>query len=124
MGAAYDVAMGGVLLHSWNMVADQHLKEWVIGSLLLGFPTSALVHATADETSFRKAFLLEAGANVASFAWLAAGMLWVSKSTAYKTAPMLFWSVYVTCVTSWSILGTALMGLILSTVVAILYGKG
>ena len=40
---------------------------------------------------------------MASFGWLSAGILWVSKSTADKTAPLLFWSTYVTCVSSWSI---------------------
>ena len=49
--------------------------------------------------------------------------MWISKSTAYKTAPLLFWTVYILCVSSWSVMGTTLLGLILTTVVALQCGN-
>jgi len=118
-----DLYLGGVLLHSLSLPVDQPLKEWVLGALLLGFPTSALTYNIAQRVSFKHAFLFESVANFASFGWLSAGMLWVSKSAAYKTAPLLFWSVYLLCVTSWSVMGTSMLGLIITTVVAILFSN-
>merc|ERR1712032_1442490 len=120
---AMDVIMGGILLQSMYLPVDQPLKSWLFGSLMLSYPTSCLVYNVGKEVSFKHAFLVESIANFASFGWLSYGMLIISKSTAYKTAPLLFWSIYVLCVTSWSVVGTSMLGLILTTVVAILFGN-
>lgn len=120
---AIDIIMGGILLESMYLPVDQPLKQWLFGGLMLSYPTSCLVYNTAKIIGFKHAFLLESAANFVSFGWLSWGMLLISKSTAYKTAPLLFWSIYVTCVTSWSVIGTSMLGLILTTVVAILFGN-
>lgn len=121
IGAA-DLLLGGVLGYSWNLPVDVPLKAWVVGSIFLSFPASSLVYNTSKEIGFHNAFLLESFANVLSFAWLSVGMLWVSKSTAFISAPLLFWTVYILCVTTWSVIGTSILGLIVTTVVAILFG--
>jgi len=120
--AVVDLWMGGVLLHSLYLPVDQPLKQWVAGSLMLSMPASLLVYNATKEMSFRQAFLLESAFTMASFGWLSAGILWVSKSTAYKTAPLLFWSTYITCVSSWSIIGTTILSLMLTTVMALALG--
>ena len=120
---AWDVVMGGVLLSSMYMPHVQPLRLWLGGSLLLVFPTSALVYNVAKKVSFKHAFLVESAATAASFGWLSYGMLTVSKSEAWRTAPVLFWTVYGTCVTSWSVISTSLLGLILTTVVAMSFGS-
>mmetsp|Transcript_19887 Transcript_19887/g.50147 ORF Transcript_19887/g.50147 Transcript_19887/m.50147 type:complete len:234 (+) Transcript_19887:663-1364(+) len=125
MGAmgAIDVIMGGVLLESMYLPIDQPLRLWLGGAIALGFPVSLLVSRVAKRCGFRQAFIVESMATIASGAWLSYGMMIVSKSTAFKTAPLLFWTVYIACVTSWSVIGTSMLGLVLTTVVAIAFGK-
>ncbi|CAD7964551.1 unnamed protein product [Amoebophrya sp. A120] len=122
MGAV-DILLGAVLLKSMYLPIDQPLKLWLAGAIALGFPTSILVSRVAEKFGFRQAFLVETMANTMSAAWLSWGMMMASKTTAFKTAPLLFWTVYIACVTSWSVIGTSMLGLVLTTVVAILFGK-
>ncbi|CAD7965264.1 unnamed protein product [Amoebophrya sp. A25] len=120
---AIDIIMGGILLESMYLPIDQPLRKWLAGALTLGLPTSFLISNVAEKVGFRQAFIVESIATVVSSAWLSYGMMIVSKSTAYKSAPLLFWTVYIACVTTWSVIGTSMLGLILTTVVAILFGK-
>ena len=125
MGGVFilDIFLGGVLLSSTYFIVDQPLKQWLFGALLLGFPTTALIDKVSRKVSFKHAFLVETFALFVGFAWLSYGMLIISQSTAFRTAPLLFWSIFSLCVGVWSVMGTVMLGTILAAVVTLLFGQ-
>ena len=69
---------------------------------------------------FRKAFILELLIDIASFVWLAYGTNMVSSSEmCIDSAPLLWWAVFLDIVSSWAILGSGTLFLVITSITAV-----
>eukprot|EP00811_Abedinium_folium_P001072 NODE_10981_length_1316_cov_8.540791.p1 GENE.NODE_10981_length_1316_cov_8.540791~~NODE_10981_length_1316_cov_8.540791.p1 ORF type:complete len:332 (-),score=87.49 NODE_10981_length_1316_cov_8.540791:320-1225(-) len=98
--------------HGITMPTARRAKTAIIGNL----------QHLSDGGPFRKAFLAELAANAAAFAWLVAGTSWITagSETCIDSAPLLWYTSFVTVVCAWSVLGTITIGLLISGLAIVL----
>ena len=102
-------------------VCDAPLRAWLMGGLLLGFPASAFVDRVGRHSAggFRGAFVAELVLTAISFAWLAIGTSWLTQArTCMDVSPFLWWTCYTLNVSMWSLLGTMIFFVVISTVIS------
>jgi hypothetical protein len=101
------------------------IAQWMIGGILLGFPATWLVDSVRAEYSFRSAFLLELVFLAISFLWLCFGgaRIFNVVSACVDTIAPLWWLSYVSSVLSLSLAGTVIFGMIVTTVLSLIYGS-
>jgi hypothetical protein len=106
-------------------VSKLGIIQWVIGGILLGFPTTWLVDSVKHEYSFRAAFVTELAFVIASFLWLCYGGATVfnAVSACVDSIAPLWWLSYATSVLSLSVAGTVIFCMIVTTVLSLIYGS-
>lgn len=120
---AVDVFAAAVLLLWHASPCDKPLKLWLLVGVLFGFPASGLVDRVAHYGGFRTGFVCELVLTALSFAWCATGTYWLTQSvTCMDTAPMIWWTCYTLNVCMWSVLGTMIFFVIVSTVITTVLG--
>lgn len=77
-----------------------------------------------EDVSFRQAFLAELCATGAALAWLTLGSAWIARSSesCVDSSPEIWYWSFLMAVTTWSMLGTVTIGLIVSAVAMIALG--
>mmetsp|Transcript_27468 Transcript_27468/g.68959 ORF Transcript_27468/g.68959 Transcript_27468/m.68959 type:complete len:168 (-) Transcript_27468:81-584(-) len=119
--ALSDSYMVGCLLGSIHQPLTVPLRTWVVGGLLLSFPATALTHYVTKRWGVRTGFVVEVAIMGAGFLWLSYGtMLLSSASGDVRTAPLLWWSCFVQCIFTWSLMTTGIASMILMTVLSLL----
>jgi hypothetical protein len=101
------------------------IAQWMIGGILMGFPATWLVDSVRVEYSFRSAFVLELIFLAISFLWLCFGgaRIFNVVSACVDTIAPLWWLSYVSSVLSLSLAGTVIFGMIVTTVLSLIYGS-
>jgi hypothetical protein len=106
-------------------VSKLGIIQWVVGGLLLGFPTTWLVDSVRHEYSFRSAFVVELIMVIASFLWLCYGgaTIFNGVSACIDSIAPLWWLSYTTSVLSLSLAGTVIFCMVVTTVLSLIYGS-
>mmetsp|Transcript_104728 Transcript_104728/g.312832 ORF Transcript_104728/g.312832 Transcript_104728/m.312832 type:complete len:290 (+) Transcript_104728:68-937(+) len=116
-----DACMAGIVVHSLGQPLSVPLRTWVLGGLLLSFPTSWVIRTVAKQHGIRCGFLLESVAVFTAFTWLSWGTMLLSNfPEGMHTAPLLYWSSFGQCVLMWSITTVAVSMMIIVTVLSLL----
>mmetsp|Transcript_7574 Transcript_7574/g.17897 ORF Transcript_7574/g.17897 Transcript_7574/m.17897 type:complete len:257 (-) Transcript_7574:18-788(-) len=119
--ASLDLFCGGVVIHSWHIVAGVDLKMWLLGSIVLGAPVSLAVHL-CREYSLRSAFCVEVVSTLSSSVWLGYGvyLLGGSSVATIQQAPLLYWTTYGVCAATWSGLTVVIFVIVLVMVAPVI----
>ena len=106
-------------------VSKLGIIQWVVGGLLLGFPSTLLVDSVRHESSFRSAFVAELVLVFVSFLWLCYGgsMIFNAVSACVDSVAPLWWLSYVGTVLSLSVAGTVIFCMVVTTVLSLVYGS-
>mmetsp|Transcript_52423 Transcript_52423/g.162742 ORF Transcript_52423/g.162742 Transcript_52423/m.162742 type:complete len:268 (-) Transcript_52423:365-1168(-) len=119
--AVLDSCSVGIVVHSVGQALTVPLRTWVVGGVLLSFPTSWAIRYAVGKKGIRFAFVLESAAVAASFAWLCWGTnLIIASPQGMHTAPLLWWSSFGQCAVMWSVTGVTSTCMILMTVFTVL----
>ena len=91
----------------------------------MGFPATWLVDSVRVEYSFRSDFVLELIFLAISFLWLCFGgaRIFNVVSACVDTIAPMWWLSYVSSVLSLSLAGTVIFGMIVTTVLSLIYGS-
>jgi len=117
--ALTDSVMAGIVVSSLGNPIAAPLRMWVLGGLVLAFPTSFLVSRIAERSSFRIGFLAELFALTVSFAWLYYGtLLLINSSSTLDTSSLLWILSMVQSGLAWSLI--CMIAIILITATAVL----
>ena len=105
-------------------VAKLGIVQWVIGGILLGFPSTLLVDSVRRESSFRSAFIAELVLLFVSFLWLCYGgsMIFNAVNSCVDSIAPLWWLSYISSVLSLSVAGTVIFCMVVTTVLSLVYG--
>ena len=101
------------------------IVQWVIGGVLLGFPSTFIVESVRKECSFRSAFVTEMFLLFVSFLWLCYGgaMIFNAVNACVDSIAPLWWLSYVSSVLSLSVAGTVIFCMVVTTVLSLMYGS-
>lgn len=116
----HDSFMAGLLVKSIGLPLEAHLRTWVVGGLILSLPASYLVQVLTNRYGIRTAFGAECLLSAASFLWLSAGLDLLNRHPhLMHQAPLLFWSCFVSCLGSWTVLSFSIVATILVSCAAV-----
>jgi hypothetical protein len=109
-----------------SSACDFNIQQLVSCILFLGFPSTVLVDATKNQTSFRTGFVAEIALCVLSlFVSVIGSRLIISyqSSTCRLTAPKLWVAANVSIITTWTTVLLSSMGMIIATTAVLLSKK-
>jgi len=121
----YDSFMLGATLQSLASSLTIPLRAWAIGGIALTFPASWAVKQLSEKYGFRNGFKAESALMIAAWSWLAWGTTMMANHPEVALQdPMLWYTCFVSCIASWSMLTVSLSVLVFSTMAAAVMAHG